>query len=423
MSRRRPLDFPEPEPVANYGPVPLPQITRGSELFAELTGITGGLPQITERSALTVSAVYACVSLIAGVIACLPLRTYTRSPDGELTELHDDPLWWIFNEQMVPRWSAHNGWEFIGQAKLLRGDGYGRIRRSSSGAVVGVEPVHYDRVQPIPTPDGARLIYAIAPDWTIPQPLQTGWDVIDQDDMLHFAGFGFDGVRGLSPLRYWLRMTGAVALSAQEYSARFFANGARPDYMLSTDGKMAPESVALIRDQIGERHQGVDNAHKPMIGTQGLKPYTLGLPAEDMQLLGTRQFSVEEVCRIFGVPPFMVGANEKTTSWGSGVAAMGEGFVRYVLRRHLNKFENEINRKVFRTSAKVALFDTTDLEKADFTTLVTALRTGLGRAGEDSMFSVEEIRMLLKLPRKPAHGTLGKGTGNAPDQAAQPAGQ
>lgn len=138
---------------------------------------------------------------------------------------------------------------------------------------------------------------------------------------------------------------------------------------------------------------------------------------EDMQLLETRRFQVEEICRVFGVQPFMIGHTEKTSSWGTGVEAMGAGFVRYTLRDHLNAFHNEINRKFFRTAARVAEFDTTEIERADIGVMVTALRAALGRAGELSMVSLEEVRRMLRLPAK-ISGTVS--TSAAPIAAGQP---
>jgi HK97 family phage portal protein len=251
--------------------------------------------------------------------------------------------------------------------------------------------------------------------------------VLDQDDVLHIAGFGFDGCRGLSPLRYALRMTGAVSLATQDYAARFFANSARPDLVLETDQKLGPDVVDKLREQWSDRHQGPANAHKPAVLTNGLSAKVLSLPMEDLQLLELRQFQIEEIARVYGIPPFMIGHNEKTTSWGSGVEAMGIGFVRYALRQHLNKFQNEINRKLFRTAARVAEFDTTELERADFKTMVEAYRAGLGRAGEKPIFSQNEARAAFYLNKVDggdgmeavqAAAPAPKEADNAPDQAA-----
>jgi HK97 family phage portal protein len=413
------MSFPDREPAIQNA-APLPNIVRGSSLWDDLVASSGGLPGITEHTALTVSAIYASVNLIAGAISALPMHVYRRAPDGERDRLPNDDLWWILNEQMTPRWSAACGWEFQGQSLLLHGDAFSKIMRTQNGTVIGLEPVHPNRVTVIPSSDGMRLIYVIAADPSLPVGV-SGQEVLDQDDVLHVPGFGFDGCRGLSPLRYALRMSGAVSLAAQEYSARFFANSARPDLVLHTSQALSPEVVDKLREQMGERHAGVSNSHKPMVLTNGLEAKIISVPPEDLQLIATRQFQIEEIARIYGIPPFMIGHNEKTTSWGSGVEQMGVGFVRYALRQHLNKFENEINRKLFRTAARVAAFDTTELERADTKSLFEAFRVALGRAGEPGFMTVEEVRERLNLKRKP-DGQLSQGGTDAP-QAPQPPGQ
>lgn len=230
----------------------------------------------------------------------------------------------------------------------------------------------------------------------------------------------FDGVRGLSPLRNELRMAGSVALATQEYSARFFANSARPDLVLATDQALTPEVIDNLRAQLQDRHGGPANAHKPMLLTGGMKPTVVTMPLEELQLLQVRQFQIEEIARIYGVPPHMIGHTEKTTSWGSGVESMGTAFVRYTLRRHLNKFQNEINRKFFRTASRVAEFDTTELERADTKTLFESFRIAMGRAGEPGFMTTEEIRSFLNLKKTP-DGALNPGVTN--EQAIPPAGE
>jgi HK97 family phage portal protein len=216
-------------------------------------------------------------------------------------------------------------------------------------------------------------------------------------------------------------MTGGVALSAQQFSAQFFANSARPDYALTTDQKLSPEAIESMRAQIDERHQGPANVGRPMLLTNGLDIKTLTMPLEDMQLLETRKFQIEEIARVYGIPPFMLGHNEKTTSWGAGVEAMGTGFVRYSLRQDLNKFTGEINRKFFRTARRVVEFDTTELERADTKSLFESFRIAVGRAGEPGFMTTEEVRDRLHLKRRP-DGTLNPGV-TLNEQAAPPSGQ
>lgn len=398
----------------------LPVVVQDWSYRNDLFGPATNLPMPTEYTALMVSAVHACINLIAGTISCLPVDLYRQSADGERDKLTDDNLWWALNEQFVPRWSAANGWEFLVQSLLIHGDAFAVIVRDRMGTPTGFIPVHPRRVSVVLTPDGTRLVYSVLPELNADRGAAK---VYDQDDMLHVAGFGFDGFRGLSPLRYALRMTGAVSIATQEYSANFFANSARPDFALTSPNKLSPEAVEQLRAMLGERHGGTAKSHQPMLLHGGLDIKTISMPLEDVQLLATRQFQIEEIARIYGVPPFMIGHNEKTTSWGSGVEAMGTAFVRYTLRQHLHKFENEINRKLFRTRSKVALFDTTDLERADMKSMFDAFRVGLGRAGEPGFLTVEEVRQALNLKRQP-NGQLFNGGTNppaAPEPQAEPA--
>lgn len=392
----------------------LPMLVRGNNLFDDLVATAGGLTVPNEQTALQVSAIYACVNLIAGAISAMPMNIYRQDATGERDRLPNDALWWVFNEQMVPRWSAAAGWEFLVASVLLRGDAFGEIVRDRAGTPIGLIPIHPDRVTIGVTPDGMRLVYAIEPEtWAT----DTSRKILDQDDVMHVAGFGFDGVRGMSPLKNALRMAGTVALATQEYAARFFHNQARPDYVLQSAANLSPEAIEKLRAQIDERHRGPTSSHRPLILTGGIEAKVIGLPIEDLQLLQLRQFQIEEIARVYGVPPFMIGHTEKTTSWGSGVGEMGTGFVRYALRTHLNKFENEINRKFFRTASRVAAFDPTELERADTKSLFEAFRIALGRAGEPGFMTTEEVRERLNLKRKP-DGTLNLGTPNAPPPAA-----
>jgi HK97 family phage portal protein len=402
----------------NLEQTPLPMFTRGSEAWNELFGPAHGLPAPTRSTAMMSTAIYACVNLLAGAIMALPVNIYRVTiASGERDRLFADDLAWVLNEEMAPRWPASAGWEYLACSLLFEGDAFARIVRGRASQPVGLMPIHPDRVTVGLTADGMRLAYLVEPEvfngQTVGKPV-----VLDQDDMLHIPGFGFDGRRGLPPLRYALRKAGGVALATQDYAERFFANSARPDYALRTDQQLAPTKVKELKDQIDEHHQGAHNAHRPMLLHSGLDIKTWSMNASDMQLLAQRQFQVEEICRVYGVPPFMIGHNEKTTSWGSGVESMGKAFVRYALRQHLHKFEVEINRKLFRTAARVAEFDTSDLERADTQTLMNALRVAVGRAGEPGIMRVNEARAVLRLNRDPGGDTLGVNPG--PSTPAEP---
>lgn len=375
-------------------------VRRGDGIWESFTGGATGSP--SEQQILRVTAASACVKLVAGAIASLPMHVYRRAPDGDLTRDINNDLWWMLNEQFCPRWSASAGWSFMVGSMLLHGDGFAEILRNNTGAINGLVPLHPSRVRVVATPDGSRLIYEVQPDPTIESPSQevSRIRVLDQDDILHVPGFGFNGIRGLSALRYSLANSGNIAINAQNFSASFLDNMARPDYALRTDQQLTPEAFDRLRDSLDDKHRGPMNAGKPIILEGGLQLQTLTMPLEEMQLLETRKFQVEEIARAFGVQPFMIGHTEKTSSWGTGVEAMGAGFVRYTLRDHLNTFQNEINRKFFRTARSSAEFDTTELERADTVAMFTAIRTALGRAGEPAFMTLEEARQMLRLPSK-----------------------
>ncbi|BEV02210.1 phage portal protein [Novosphingobium olei] len=404
-----------PAQNADRPQTPLPQIVRDNPLWTDFYAPLPGLPAVTEKSVLRISAAYACVNLIAGAISALPINLYRETPDGERDQVFNDDLRWVLNEEFLPRWNAATGWEYLTSSLLFHGDAFAPIVRKGS-KIVGIEPVHPQKVDVLLSPDRTRLIYAV---WR-----ENGqYDVFDQDDMLHVPGFGFDGYRGVSPLRHVLAIPGGVALATQEYAGRFFTNSARPDVVLSSDQVIDQEAAEQIKARWVQLYSGYANAHQPAVLGQGFKAIPLTMTAEDAQLLATRQFQIEEIARIYGVPPFMIGHTEKTTSWGSGVESMGAGFVRFTLRQHLHKFQTEINRKFFRTAGKVAEFDTFELEKSDMKTLFESFRIGVGRAGEPGFMTPEEVRRKLNLKRTPTDGTLSTGqqtTGqaNAPQQAA-----
>lgn len=373
------------------------KVRRGDAVWTSFTGGVGGAP--SEGEAMAVTAVSACVTLLSGAVAALPMNIYRRSANGDLTQDYNHELWWLLNEEFCPRWSAAAGWSFLTASKLLHGDGFAEILRDRSGKVKGLVPLHPNRVRVIAVPDGSKLIYEIQPDPTIERraPDVGGIRVLDQDDVLHVPGFGFNGLRGMSALRNALRVSGRLAIAAQDFSNGFLQNSARPDFALKTDGNLDDDQFEQLKARLDE-HLGPHNAGRPMILEGGLDIKELTMPLEDMQLLEMRKFQVEEVARAFNVPPFMIGHTEKTSSWGTGVEAMGAGFVRYTLRDHLNAFHNEINRKFFRTPRFRAEFDTFDLERGDIKSMFEAVRIGLGRAGEPPILSQTEGRRMLRLP-------------------------
>lgn len=376
---------------ANY---PLSTGYQGSELYKLLTTSSSAGPVVNERTAMSVSAVYACVRLIAGAIASLPLPVYQRTPSGRDRVEHD--LWWKLNEEPNPVMSAAVFWEYMVSSMLLSGDAYAVIRRPSrsSPAILGFEPVHPKRVQ-VKRGDDGRLHYIVIGENNIA-------DGYDQDDMVHFPGIGFDGLCSLSPIAHAGKQAIGLALAAEEHSARVFSNGARPDIAIEVPGALKEETVELLRSTWDDRFGGASKSHKPAILTGGVKVHEISMNAEDAALIATRQFQVTDIARIYGVPPFMIGETEKTTSWGAGVEQMGIGFVQYTLRPHLTRIEKELNRKLFRTARNFVEFNVDGLMEGDSKSQAEYFGKALGGPGSQGWMTVNEVRRLKNM--KPLTG-------------------
>lgn len=363
----------------------------------ELANLVGGMnggasgPNVTEGTAMRVSAVYACVALIAGAMSTLPMIVYARSANGR--EQIDHPYYWLLNEQPNDEISAAVFWEYMASSRLFYGDCFAEILRPSfsSSKVRGLLPHHPNRVQPFRDAGGA-LWYRVTP---ITGPSY----VLDPADMIHVPSLGFDGLRSPSPITYAARQAVGTALSADEYNSRFFTNGARPDFALKAPGNLSEEQARLIRATWAEKHAGVSNSHLPAVLVGGMEIEQLSLSAQDSQILATSMFQVEQIARVLGVPPHMIGHTDKSTSWGAGVENMGRGFVKFTLKRDLVKFEQEFNRKLFPVRERVFVrFDLADIERGDLKSENEALRIALGRAGEPSWMTPDEVRKAKNLP-------------------------
>lgn len=369
--------------------------TKGSELYDWITGgISTAGAVVNERTAMGVSTVYACVSLIGGAIASLPVPIYKRMDSGR--ERVDHPVWWLLNEQPHPDMSAAAFWEYLITANLLYGDAFAEIVRPSAAtnAVKWLRPHHPRNVTVDCLDNDLGLVYTVIdPDGDEPTRTILG------ADMLHIPGVGFNGKRSLSPIRHAGRNAVGIALAADNWSSGFFENGARPDFALTTDASLKPEQIDSLRSQWAERHSGALNRGKPVVMQGGLKVQPLTVPAEDAQLIETRRMQVEDIARIYGVPPHMIGHTSASTSWGSGIEQQAIGFVRFTLQRHLVRIEQEINRKFWpRSTAHFAEFNVSGLERGDYKARNEGYRVALGRAGEPGWMTINEVRRMENLP-------------------------
>jgi HK97 family phage portal protein len=342
---------------------------------------------VTPETAQRVSAVYACVDRIAGGIATLPCRIYKR--EGTVRrEVPNHPLWWLLNEQPCDAWTATSSWHRAAQYVLMRGDSYKLIKRDPLGGIKELVPLPWESV--VTERDtlsiDARNIYMVNDGYR-----SIGYD---QDDILHFPGYGFNGVRSMSVLSWGAREATGNAIAMDQYSGRFFADGAHPNMVLKTEKKMDAERVAALQQMFADKYSGVSNAHRrPLVLTEGMEATPVNINAQDSQLLEARKFQVVDIARAFGVPPHMIGETSASTSWGSGIESMGRAFVTYTLQPHLVRFEQELNRKLFRTAATFVEFDRSALMQGDLAAQAEYYRAALGGPGTgQGWMTVDEIR-------------------------------
>lgn len=375
------------------GIVALGANSTSSLTLSELTSMIGASSisasgaSVTADSAMKVSAVYGCVSLIAGAISTLPLGVFQRTAEGRDKAEH--PYWWLFNEQASEAWTSSAAIEYLVSSKLFYGDGFGRLIRSNrSNQVVGWEPLHPLSVQPFK--HEGRVLYRVTKSGEAPYTL-------DSSDMIHLPSLGFDGLTSPSPITYAAREAIGTAISAQQFSGQFFAGGANFDYALKTASKLTAEQLAQLKASLLGRAQ--NGGRGPLILSGGLEPAQLSVNSKDAEILATRLFTVEEICRVFGVPPHMVGHTDKTTSWGSGIESQGIGFVRYTLQRHLTPMQQELNRKLWPVRERFFVEHiTAALERGDLKGRYEAYRIALGRAGEMPFMEPDEVRRLENMP-------------------------
>jgi HK97 family phage portal protein len=376
------------------GIVALGENSSGSMSMGELANLLGAANRsvsgksVTESTAMRVSAVYGCIARLVGAISSLPVGVYERSEkQGRAPAEH--PYWWFLNEQANPEMSAATAWKVLINRQLCDGDGFAELLRPSfsSGNVKGWHP---RRMQPFR--EGGKFYYRVFP-------AGGGSYVLPPDDVIHLKSLGFNDETLLSPsplCHAALDIVG-TAIAGQEYAGQFFGGAANFDYALKTASKLDKAQLEQLKASLIARAQ--NGGRGPLILSGGLEPAQLSVNSKDAEILATRLFTVEEICRVFGVPPHMVGHTEKTSSWGTGMAEQGGNFVRYVLNDRLNEIKQEFNRRLWPTGERFFIEHKTEaLERGDQRARFEAYRIALGRAGEQPFMDATEIRRLENMP-------------------------
>lgn len=315
-----------------FGGSPALSNRRGDQYAVPSTALVPDTAQVGPDGALQISAVWSCVDRRATTLASLPLFTYAERGNGMRDLARTERVYSLLHDRPNPRMTAFDFWRALVMNLDLRGNGYARIDRDARGEAVALWPMPADQVLPFLMDDGT-LVYQYRVDENLA--------VLSADSVLHIKGLG-NGTVGLSKLEY-MRATTDEAAKAQTNAARLFGNGGKPTGVLMLDNVLNTEQRKAIRERFAEMASGT--IARLYVLEANMKYQQLSMSPEDQQLLQTRQFSVEEICRWFDVPPVLV-HHSNVTTWGSGVEQIVAGFHKFTIRPLLVSIEQAIRMQV-----------------------------------------------------------------------------
>lgn len=345
---------------------------------------------VNESSAMKSSALFACVRILSGTIASLPCEVYRRTGKDTSEPALDHPAYNLLHNEASPLMTANMFWKTFLWSAFLSSDGYALVSRTSGGAPKAISYVPKYACSPELNNDKTRLLYRISlPDGNSA--------LFDQDDVLHWTFVGWDGTQGISPLQCARDAIG-LSIAGQEFNERFFGQASAADYAFEFPQKFDSEQAKLFYEVWEKNHTGLSKQRMPIIADNGAKVTRLDFKADESQLMESRSFQVEDICRYYGVPPHMVGHTSKSTSWGTGIEEQTLGFVKFTLRNILKGLEQEIDRKLLRSVKFYSKFNLDALLRADSKGRSDFYKTALGGTQNPGFMTVNEVRALENLP-------------------------
>lgn len=367
--------------------------TVGSRYTFYMGGSTSG-KTVTERSAMQMTAVYSCVRILAEAIAGLPLHVYRYNSDGGKEKAIDHSLYLILHDEPNPEMSSFVFRETLMTHLLLWGNAYAQIIRNSKGEVMALYPLMPNKMS-VDRDENGQLYY---------QYLRSVDEVggksetviLKPTDVLHIPGLGFDGLVGYSPIAMAKNAIG-LAIATEEYGAKFFANGAAPSGVLEHPGTI--KDPQRVREAWQSQFGGSQNSGKIAVLEEGMKYTPISISPEQAQFLETRKFQINEIARIFRVPPHMVGDLEKSSF--SNIEQQSLEFVKYTLDPWVIRWEQSIMRTLLTPEEKKSYFVKFNLEgllRGDYQSRMN----GYATARQNGWMSANDIRELENLDRIPA---------------------
>ena len=346
---------------------------------------TSGKP-VNERTAMQTTAVYACVRILAEAVASLPLHVYEYQDDGGKKLVHDHPLYYLLHDEPNPEMTSFVFRETLMSHLLIWGNAYAQIIRDGAGRVLGLYPLLPDKME-VQRDDKGNIYYVYSRNSDEnPTFKEYGNIKLKAEDVLHIPGLGFDGLIGYSPIAMAKNAVG-MTLACEEYGASFFANGANPGGVLEHPGVLKDPSK--VRKSWNSVYRGVNNAHKIAVLEEGMKYQQIGIPPEEAQFLETRKFQINEIARLYRIPPHMVGDLDKSSF--SNIEQQSLEFVKYTLDPWVIRWEQSLQRSLLLPGEKGKYFiklNVDGLLRGDYQSRMNGYAVGR----QNGWFSANDIR-------------------------------
>ncbi len=345
---------------------------------------------------MQMTAVYSCVRILSEAVAGLPLHLYRYTDGGSKEKATDHPLYFLLHDEPNPEMTSFVFRETLMTHLLLWGNAYAQIIRNGKGEVVALYPLMPNRMT-VDRNEKGQLYYSYQTSKEEAPTMKGSTVILKPHDVLHIPGLGFDGLVGYSPIAMAKNAIG-MAIACEEYGAKFFANGATPGGILEHPGTV--KDPAKVRESWNSAFGGSSNSNKVAVLEEGMKYTPISISPEQAQFLETRKFQINEIARIFRVPPHMVGDLEKSSF--SNIEQQSLEFVKYTLEPWLVRWEQSMIRSLLSQADKAAYFikfNVDGLLRGDYQSRMNGY--SIGR--QNGWMSANDIRELENLDRIPAH--------------------
>ena len=356
--------------------------------YSFLMGASSSGRRVTERTAMQMTAVYSCVRILSETLASLPLHIY-ESSETNSRKAFKHPLYKLLHDEPNPEMTSFIFRETLMTHLLLWGNAYAQIIRNGKGEVLALYPLMPDRMR-VDRDEYGQLYYEYMLSDSDANAKESGAVRLSTQDILHIPGLGFDGLVGYSPIAMAKNAIG-MAIATEEYGAAFFANGATPSGILTHPGVIKnPEAMR----ESWSKGFGGRNSHKVAILEEGMNYTPISIAPNEAQFLETRKFQLNEIARIFRVPPHMVGDLEKSSF--SNIEQQSLEFVKYTLDPWVSRFEQAMTRRLLTDDEKKKYyikFNVDGLMRGDYQSRMN----GYATARQNGWMSANDIRALENL--------------------------